>query len=931
MQGYSHHTSPHHQHGSYPSQPPSPYYQNPAYSPPHHPHAAFGNGSYRGRGGAASHQSPPQQSAPPSRDATPSRGALFQNLSWTPDKGSRGGVAPTERLPPPAKGKHETPTGDVTDEDDYFRPKAEFRVQDEEVREEKRRKVSDDDLNPGDSAEQPKDTAPKQSGMPPPAKPTPPTKPAIKFEMKPQNQPARSARPNIMQTASSRLPPRPAPTRPSQDYPPSNELRRPEYSSRGRLPPPPSRPRGPLQDDRGLKSGPKYPTGPRDHRHPPESPRGYPPSGRDRRQQDDWDNRPYPRGKQDNRDLKQPKAPLPRRRKMIKITKTHRRVLLPSKMLPKEWQESNFVYYPKPDRNSVVGAGTYGKVFKAHNVYTNKVVALKTLPLVKPRRKAGSREYVGRDRKRKRQERWVKDGLHLTSLREIKLLKSISHQHENIVGIREIFLEGHSCNLVFDYYEFDMHGIIYSANVGLGAAMMKDLVRQVFQGLEFLHTKAHILHRDIKAANILVSSQGHVKITDFGLAKLVKNRVDWDDMPSYRKKFEHSNRVITTPYRPPELILGATLYGGEVDVWSGGCVLFEAFLKKLPFQGTGEDVDHLLTIWKVLGLPNTKLYPEVTDLEWYWLFMSRVKPKKSIFSKLYKHKVTPELFHLLRCIFQHDPKKRPTATEVLAHPFFTSEAPLPQSAGTVLEAVEGDWHELEYKMIRDKEKAEVRRKQEDNVILGYLKHKVEEHERKLHEAILDSETENETRRIQFYKLEYDSFESRLLARPKEDNEAKDDHAKQVAEMKKTHGDMYMDHTRRGRYRGPEREKVDEKLLGEAWKWWEDEKKKGATLPAIISDPPNSVNTVNPAQQMPAGVRREPKPILGSGARLPFEKQQRERKKREHLQKMAMYDQSRTEYERRKTKRWRDFGSSEKRSAESPLIDEREKKKLKESD
>jgi CTD kinase subunit alpha len=619
---------------------------------------------------------------------------------------------------------------------------------------------------------------------------------------------------------------------------------------------------------------------------------------------------------------------------MIKVMKTHRRLLLPSTVLPEEWRESNFVYYPKPDRNSVVGAGTYGKVFKAHNVYTNKVVALKTLPLVKPRRKAGSREYIGRDRKRKRQERWVKDGLHLTSLREIKLLKSISHEHENIVGIREIFLEGHSCNLVFDYYEFDMHGIIYSANVGLGAAMMKDLVRQVFQGLDFLHTKAHILHRDIKAANILVSSQGHVKITDFGLAKLVKSNVDWNEVPSYRKRFEHSNRVITTPYRPPELILGATLYGGEVDVWSGGCVLFEAFLKKLPFQGTGEDADHLLTIWKVLGLPNTKLYPEVTDLEWYWLFMSRVKPKKSIFSRLYKHKVTPELFQLLRCIFQHDPKKRPTAAEVLGHPFFTSEAPLPQSAGPVLEAVEGDWHELEYKMIRDKEKAEVRRKQEDNVILGYIKHKVEEHERKLHDAMLDSEKENETRRVQFYKLEYDSFESRLLARPKEDIEVKDDHAKQVAEMKKTHGDMYMDHTRRGRYRGPEREKVDEKLLGEAWKWWEDEKKKGTALPVvIISDRPNSANIVNPTQQMPAGIKQESRTFLGSDAKRPFTKQQREEKRREHRRKMAMYHQRRAEYERRRSRSSSRPGveSSEKRSAESPLGVERENKKLKESD
>ena len=357
---------------------------------------------------------------------------------------------------------------------------------------------------------------------------------------------------------------------------------------------------------------------------------------------------------------------------------------------------------------------------------------------------------------------------------------------------------------------------------------------------------------------------------------------------------------------------------------------FEAFLKKLPFQGTGEDVDHLLTIWKILGLPNTKLYPEVADLEWYWLFNTRVKPKKSIFSKLYKHKVTPQLFHLLRCIFQHDPKKRPTAAEVLAHPFFTSESPLPQSAGDVLETVEGDWHELEYKMIRDKEKAEVRRKQEDNVILGYLKHKQEEHERKLQEAILDSEVESETRRIKFYKAEYNQFESRLLARPKE-NESNADHAQQVAEMKKTHGDMYMDHTRRGRYRGPEREKVDEKLLGEAWKWWEEEKKKGATLASILPSIPKPEKEAAVAQpKLTVKSKPKPKPSPLADGQPQSKRQKRSEKKQLYAQRRVVYDQLRNDYDHRKEERMRTYDNmnrnGEKRLAQSPLVGERDTKK-----
>jgi CTD kinase subunit alpha len=591
------------------------------------------------------------------------------------------------------------------------------------------------------------------------------------------------------------------------------------------------------------------------------------------------------------------------------------------------------MYYPKPDGQSVVGAGTYGKVFKAHNVYLNKVVALKTLPLFKHRRKPGTREYITRDRKRKRQERWVKEGLHLTSLREIKLLKSISHQHENVVGIREIFLENQCCNLVFDYFEFDMHGIIYSRNVNLNESMMKDLVRQVFQGLDFLHSKASILHRDIKAANILVGTGGQVKITDFGLAKHVKDPVELESERWYRKKFEHSNRVITTPYRPPELFLGATLYGGEVDVWSAGCVLFEAFLKRLPFQGTGEDIDHLLTIWKILGVPNANLYPEVVDLEWYWLFGSRVIPKKSIFARLYQDKVSPQLYHLLRCIFQHDPKKRPTAAQVLGHPFFTTEAPLPISAAPVLAKVEGEWHELEYKMIRDKEKAEARRKHEDNVILGFLQHKKEDHERKLGEAILDSEIDSEKERINFYENERKEYQLRIEARPKE-NKTDSDHASLVVEMKKTHGEMYMDVTKRSRYRGPARDKIDERLFAEAWKWYEDEKKKGN----------NPVPSVPLAIKVRKAFRAQPettKPLSKSSSlkQAPSSAQDsmkqgegsRNEKRHEYERKRVDYERHLMAYQQRKEKKHLNGSAAEKRTAASPLVEAPEAKKVREGD
>jgi CTD kinase subunit alpha len=740
-----------------------------------------------------------------------------------------------------------------------------------------------------------------------------------------QPQPSLLNRPNPIQSASKPPPVRPTPPREPRGFAAEEDLRRADY--------PPNRP-----------APPRYGPGHRDEwdrpRHPSERDRHgpfdrpYPPPAspaKDRRPQEVRDKQPPLRSRIDAPGPRQqPKQPRPRKKKIIKIARRHRRVVLPIRSLRESWAHSNFMYYPKPDGQSVVGAGTYGKVFKAHNVYLDKVVALKTLPLFKHRRKPGTREYLTRDRKRKRQERWVKEGLHLTSLREIKLLKSISHQHENVVGIREIFLENQCCNLVFDYYEFDMHGIIYSANVNLDDSMMKDLVRQVFQGLDFLHNKASILHRDIKAANILVGTSGQVKITDFGLAKHVKNPVELESERWYRKKFEHSNRVITTPYRSPELFLGATLYGGEVDIWSAGCVLFEAFLKRLPFQGTGEDIDHLLTIWKILGVPNANLYPEVVDLEWYWLFGSRVIPKKSIFARLYQDKVSPKLYHLLRCIFQHDPKKRPTAAQVLSHPFFTNEAPLPISAAPVLAKVEGEWHELEYKMIRDKEKAEVRRKHEDNVILGFLQHKKDDHQRKLQEAILDTETENETERVNFYQNERKEYQLRIEARPKE-NKNESDHATQVAEMKKTHGELYMDVTKRSRYRGPARDKIDERLFAEAWKWYEDEKKKGKN--PVPSVPVASkvrkafrapLESTKPATT-PVSLKLAPSFPQDS---IKLGEESRAEKKREYERKRVEYDRQLMAHQSRKESKHLDSSAAEKRAAASPLVEAPEAKKVK---
>jgi serine/threonine-protein kinase BUR1 len=90
-------------------------------------------------------------------------------------------------------------------------------------------------------------------------------------------------------------------------------------------------------------------------------------------------------------------------------------------------------------------------------------------------------------------------------------------------------------------------------------------------------SKNHILHRDMKAANLLISNDGSLKIADFGLARTFDPSVVTES-GSHRR---YTNCVVTRWYRPPELLLGARQYGAEIDIWGIGSVTFNTFPTRL--------------------------------------------------------------------------------------------------------------------------------------------------------------------------------------------------------------------------------------------------------------------------------------------------------------------------------------------------------------
>ncbi|CAK9819506.1 Cyclin-dependent kinase 6 [Anthophora quadrimaculata] len=298
---------------------------------------------------------------------------------------------------------------------------------------------------------------------------------------------------------------------------------------------------------------------------------------------------------------------------------------------------------------SLIGNGAYGTVYKAKDLNTGQVVALKKVrvPL-------------------------TEDGLPSSTLREIATLKQLERfEHPHIVRLLDVcqgnYLHLPSADgrperqdrgltlwLVFEHVERDLASYMSSCpRSGIPPHLVKQMSKEILKGVEFLHSH-RIIHRDLKPQNLLVSREGRIKIADFGLAK------------TYDFEMRLTSVVVTQWYRAPEVLLGCS-YATPVDIWSVGCILAELSRLEPLFPGTSEG-DQLDRIFQVIGTPSQEEWPENVSLSWTAFPYRQPKPLTAIIPDLNEHGLD-----VIKGMLMFDPHRRLTAAQALRHRYFAED------------------------------------------------------------------------------------------------------------------------------------------------------------------------------------------------------------------------------------------------------------------
>jgi serine/threonine protein kinase len=247
-------------------------------------------------------------------------------------------------------------------------------------------------------------------------------------------------------------------------------------------------------------------------------------------------------------------------------------------------------------------------------------------------------------------------------LREIRMQASFNH--ENLLGLIGVYIAGDKEDftdvyIVSELLDTDLSTVLRSKQK-ISDEHVKYFIYQVLRGLKYMHT-ASIMHRDLKPANLLVNVNCDLRICDYGLSR------QFDEQDA---NLIFTDYVVTRWYRPPELLLMNKRYTPAVDIWSVGCIFAEMVLRRPLFQGK-DYLAQLRLICGVIGTPEPGELAHLQNAEAV-KYMEKMPPTPPKPLADIVQGLPPEGYDFLSAMLRFDPAKRPTAAELMSHPYMSA-------------------------------------------------------------------------------------------------------------------------------------------------------------------------------------------------------------------------------------------------------------------
>jgi len=209
-----------------------------------------------------------------------------------------------------------------------------------------------------------------------------------------------------------------------------------------------------------------------------------------------------------------------------------------------------------------IGAGAFGAVYNGFDTQTGAIVAIKQVSLV-----------------------GIPDSELANIMAELTLLQRLEYKY--IVKYIGFVRDEEHLNIILDYIEGGSLSTLLKKFGRIQEPLCARYIAQTLLGLDYLHRRG-VVHRDIKAANILVTKDGTVKLADFGIAAVSDAQDDGEKALATLRGMDHKDQAPNTdavgsPYwMAPEVILlqGAS---SNSDIWSLGCTIIELLTGSPPY------------------------------------------------------------------------------------------------------------------------------------------------------------------------------------------------------------------------------------------------------------------------------------------------------------------------------------------------------------